>query len=64
MFGCPLKLILGILGTFYVFGIKSKYLYTIMYEYENLTLTHGLSYIGPFNFSHLSLFHVNVICKK
>jgi hypothetical protein len=27
-------------------------------------LTHQLSYIRLFNFFHLSLFHVNVICKK
>ncbi len=35
-----------------------------MYECENSPLTHELSYIGLFNFSHLSLFHVNVICRK
>jgi hypothetical protein len=34
-----------------------------MYECES-PLTHELSYIGLFNFSHLSLFHVNVMCKK
>jgi hypothetical protein len=34
-----------------------------MYDYEKSLLTHELSYIGLFNFS-LSLFHVNVICKK
>jgi len=35
-----------------------------MYEFEKSPLTHELSYIGLFNFSHLSLFHVNVMCKK
>jgi hypothetical protein len=61
MFGCPLKLILGFYGIFY---IKVKYSYTIMYECEKSPLTHELSYIGLFNFSHLILFHVNVICKS
>jgi len=64
MFGYPLKLILGVFGIFYIFGIKQKYSYTIMYECEKSPLTHELSYIRLFNFSHLSLFHVNVICKK
>jgi hypothetical protein len=35
-----------------------------MYDCEKSLLTHELPYIGLFNFSHLSLFHVNVICKK
>jgi hypothetical protein len=35
-----------------------------MYECEKSPLTHELSYIGLFNFSHLSLFYVNVMCKK
>ncbi len=35
-----------------------------MYECEKSPLTHELSYIGQFNFYHLSLFHVNVMCKK
>jgi hypothetical protein len=64
MFGCPLKLILGFLGIFYIYGIKPKYSYTIMYECEKSPSTHELSYIGLFNFSHLDFFHVNVICKK
>jgi hypothetical protein len=64
MFDCPLKLILGFFGIFLIFGIKLKYSYTIMYECEKSPLTHELSYIGLFNFSHLSLFHVNVMCKK
>jgi hypothetical protein len=64
MFSYPLKLILGFFEIFCIFGIKPKYSYTIMYEYENSPLTHELSYIRLFNFSHLSLFHVNVICKK
>jgi hypothetical protein len=64
MFGCPLKFILGFLGIFCISGIKQKYSYTIMYECEKSTLRHELSYIGLFNFSHLSLFHVNIICKK
>ncbi len=64
MFGCPLKPILGFYRIFFIFGIKLQYSYTIMYDYENSLLTHELSYIGLFNFSHLSLFHVNVICKK
>jgi hypothetical protein len=52
------------LGFFYIFGIKLKYSYTIMYDCEKSSLTHELSYIGLFNFSHLNLFHINVICKK
>jgi hypothetical protein len=64
MFGSPLKLILGFFRIFYIFGIKLKYSYTIMYDYEKSPFTHELSYIKLFNFSHLSLFHVNVICKK
>ncbi len=64
MFGCPLKLILGFFGTFYISSVKLKYSYPIMYDYEKSPLTHELSYIGLFNFSHLSLFHANVICKK
>jgi hypothetical protein len=64
MFGYPLKLILNFLGIFCIFGIKVKYSYTIMYDYEKSPLTHELSYIGLFNFSHLSLFYVNVTCKK
>jgi hypothetical protein len=62
--GCPLKLILGFLGIFCIFGIKLEYSYTIMYDCEKSPLTHELSYVGLFKFSHLSLFHVNVICKK
>jgi hypothetical protein len=64
MFYCPLKLILRFFEIFYIFDIKPKYLYTIIYEYEKSPLTHELSYIGLFNFFHLSLFHVNIICKK
>jgi hypothetical protein len=64
MFGCPLKFTLGFFGIFYIFGIKPKYSYTIMYECEKSPLTHELSYIGLFNFSRLNLFHVNVIGKK
>jgi hypothetical protein len=64
MFGCPLKLILGFLGGFCIFGIKLKYSYTIMYDCEKSPLTHELSYLELFNFSHLNLFHVNVMCKK
>jgi hypothetical protein len=64
MFGCPMKLILGFVRIFYIFGIKLKYSYTTMYDCEKSPWTHELSYIGLFNFSHLSLFHVNVICKK
>ncbi len=63
MFGWPLKLILGFLGIFYIFGIKPKYSYKIMYKCEESPLPHE-SYIGPLNFLHLSLFHVNIICKK
>jgi len=51
-------------GIFYIFGIKQKYSYKIMYECEKSLLTSELSYIGPLNFLHLSLFHVNIICKK
>ncbi len=64
MFGCPFKLILGFFEIFGIFGIKLKYSYTIMYEYEKSPLTHELSYIRLFNFFHLSLFHINVMCKK
>jgi hypothetical protein len=64
MFGCPLKLILGFSGVFYISSIELKYSYTIMYDCEKSPLTHESSYIRLFNFSHLSLFHVNVICKK
>jgi hypothetical protein len=61
MFDYPLKTHFGI---FFIFSIKLKYSYTIIYEYEKSSLTHELFYIRLFNFSHLSLFHVNVICKK
>jgi hypothetical protein len=64
MFGCPLKLILGFSRIFYIYGIKLKYSYTIMYDCEKSPLTHELSYIGLLNFFHLNLFHVSVICKK
>jgi hypothetical protein len=50
MFGCPLKLILGFFGIFYISNIKLKYLYTIMYDCEKSSLTHELSYIGLFNY--------------
>jgi hypothetical protein len=64
MFGCPLKLILGFFGIFSISRIKLKYSYTIMYDCEKSPSTHEVSYIGLFNFSHLNLFHVNVILKK
>jgi hypothetical protein len=64
MFGCPMKHIWGFSGIICFFGIKPKYSYTIMNECEKSPLTHELSYIGLFNCSHLSPFHVNVICKK
>jgi len=64
MFCCPLKLILGFSGIFYISSIEPKYSYTIMYGCEKSPLTRESSYIGLFNFSHLNLFHVNVICKK
>jgi hypothetical protein len=64
MFSYPLKLILGFFEIFYIFDNKPEYSYTIMYECEKSPITHELSYIGVFNFLHLSLFHVNVICKK
>jgi len=51
-------------GIFCIFGIKQKYSYTIMYDCEKSLLSHEFTYIGIFNFSHLSLFHVNVIYKK
>jgi hypothetical protein len=35
-----------------------------MYVFEKLPLSHELFWIGLFNFSHLNLFQVNVICKK
>ncbi len=61
MFGYLLKLILRFFGISYFSSIKLKYAYTIMYDYEKSPLTNELSYIGLFNFSHLNLFHVNVI---
>jgi hypothetical protein len=64
MFGYPLNLILGFFRIFYIFCIKLKCSYTIMYECEKSPLTHELSYTELFKFSHLFLFHVNVICKK
>ncbi len=64
MFGCPLKLILGFLGIFYVFSYKPKYSYTIMYECENSPLSHELFQIELFNFSHLNLFQINVFVKS
>jgi hypothetical protein len=64
MFGCPLKFILGVFGIFYVFGYKPKYSYIIMYECEKSPLSHEWSQIGLFNFSHINLFQINVICKK
>jgi len=64
MFGCPLKLILGFSRIFFISSIKLKYSYTIMNDCEKSPITHELSYIELFNFFHLSLFHVYVICKK
>jgi hypothetical protein len=61
MFGCLLKLILG----FSTFLALNQNIHTlIMYECEKSSLTHEIFYIGLFNFSHLNLFHANVICKK
>jgi hypothetical protein len=37
-------------GIFCIFGVKSKYSYTIMYECEKPPLTNELSYVGLFNF--------------
>jgi hypothetical protein len=34
MFSCPLKLIMGFFGIFYVFGYIPKFSYIIMYECE------------------------------
>jgi len=56
MFSCPLKLIVGFSGIFYVFGYKSKYWYTIMCEYENSPLSHEWFEIKLFNVSHLIIF--------
>jgi hypothetical protein len=64
MFGCPLKVTLGFSTIFCISSIQLKYSYTIMYDCEKSPLTHEFFYIGLFDFSHLSLFHVNVICKK
>jgi hypothetical protein len=58
-----LKLILRFFGIFCIYGIKQKYSNTIMYECEK-SLTHELSYSGLLKFSHLILFHGNVMCKK
>ncbi len=52
MFGCPLKLNLGFSGIFYIYSIKPKHSYTIMYECEKSPLTHELSYIGLLIFFH------------
>jgi hypothetical protein len=38
MFGCPLKPILRFFGIFYVFGIKPKYSYIIMFECGKFTI--------------------------
>jgi hypothetical protein len=43
MFGYPLKLILGSFKIFYIYNYKPKYSYTIMYQCENLPLSHELS---------------------
>jgi hypothetical protein len=43
MFSCPLKLILGFLKIFSIYGYKPKYSYTIMHECENSPLLHELS---------------------
>jgi hypothetical protein len=51
-------------GIFCIYGFKLKYSYTIMYECEKSLLTHELSCMGLFKKIHLSLFHVNVMCKK
>jgi hypothetical protein len=64
MFNCPLKFILVFSWIFCIYGIKIKYSPKKKYECEKSPLTHELSYIGLFNFSHLSLFHVNVMCKN
>jgi len=40
----------GFFQIFYVYGIKPKYSYTIIYECEKSPLTHELSYIGLYNF--------------
>jgi hypothetical protein len=42
MFGCPLKLILGIFEDFYVSSYKPKYSCIIMYKCENSPLPHEL----------------------
>jgi hypothetical protein len=52
------------LGDFYIFNYKKIYWYTIMYACEKESLSHELSWIGLFNFSHLNFFQVNVIYKK
>ncbi len=59
MFGCPLKPMLGFFRIFGIFGIKPKYSYTIMYEFEKSPLTHEISYIGIFKFFSLKF----VSCK-
>jgi hypothetical protein len=57
MFDYPLKLSLRFFEIFCMFGIKLKYSYTIIYDYEKSPLAHDLCHIELFNFSHLSLFH-------
>ncbi len=64
IFDYALKFILENFVIFCISSIKLKYSYTIMYDCEKPPLTYELSYIGLFNFFNLSLFHVNVICKK
>ncbi len=51
-------------GVFFISSNKRKDSYTNMYDCEKSPITHELSYIGLFKFSHLSLFHVSVICKR
>jgi hypothetical protein len=48
----------------FVSTYKPKYSCTIMYTCEKSSQPNELSYIDFIKFSHLSLFHVNVICKK
>jgi len=49
---------------FYSITYKSKYSCTIMYTCEKSPPPHELFYLEIFKISYLSLFHVNIICKK
>ncbi len=50
MFDCPLNVILGFSRIFYIFGIKLKYSYTIMYDCQISQSTHDYLLFDYSNF--------------